>query len=95
MTPVRSHRVSVLGREFQVRSPDLPERVSEIEDFVNARLAAVSAAVTAVDAQTVASLALLNLAGDYLTLVEDYERQRRDDTERLNRVISRVDSEIP
>jgi len=95
MSQLRSHRVAVLGREFQVRSPALPEKVSEIEEFVNARLVVVSEAVAGVDAQAVASLALLNLAGDYLMLVEEYERQRRDDSERLNRMIIRMDCEIP
>ncbi len=95
MTQIRSHRVAVLGREFQVRSPALPEKVAEIEEFVNARLSAVSAAVAGVDSQAVASLALLNLAGDYLMLVEEHERQRRDHSERLNRMISRMGSEVP
>jgi cell division protein ZapA (FtsZ GTPase activity inhibitor) len=94
MTQVRSHRVSVLGREFQVKSPDMPEKVAEIEKFVNARLAVVSAAVAGVDLQAVVSLALLNLAGDYLTLVEEYESLQRADSERLNRIINRMDSEV-
>ncbi len=94
MSQVRSHRVAVLGREFQVRSPAMPEKVSEIEAFVNARLAQVSAAVAGVDSQAVASLALLNLAGDYLMLVEEYELQRRDDSKRLTRLIKRMDGEI-
>jgi cell division protein ZapA (FtsZ GTPase activity inhibitor) len=79
---------------FWVKSPALPEKVAEIEEFVSARLAAVSASVATVDLQSVVSLALLNLAGDYLTLVEECERLRRDDSDRLNRMINRMDAEI-
>lgn len=93
MSGIWTHRVTVLGREFQVKSPVPPEKVSEIERFVNDRLYEVASRVADADAQAVASLAMLNLAGDYLTLLEE-SKQRTAGTERLKNLIRRVDGGI-
>lgn len=94
MPGIWSHRVTVLGREFQVRSPIPPEKVSEIEQFVNARLNEVASKVTDADSQAVASLAILNLAGDYLSLLEESEQRKKQGEERIKGLIRQVEQEI-
>jgi cell division protein ZapA len=86
-----SHRVTILGREYQVKSPVLPEKVGEIEQYVNERLAAVSSAVAVGDIQATLSLAMLNLAGEYLSVVEELHSVHSDQTSRLDRLVRRVD----
>lgn len=93
MSGIWSHRVTILGREFQVKSPVPPEKVTEIEQFVNDRLYDVAAKVTDADAQAVASLAMLNLAGDYLRLLEE-SKQQMHGAERLKDLIQRVERGI-
>ena len=94
MAEIRSHRVTVLGREFQVKSPASPERVGEVERLVNARLADVAPMVTGGDTVTVASLALLNLAEEYLALSEERDRLCSQGSEQLSRLIRLVDGEL-
>lgn len=93
MSGIWSHRVTILGREFQVRSPIPPEKVTEIEQFVNDRLYEVAAKVADADPQAVASLAMLNLAGDYLRLLEE-SKQQAHGAERLRNLIRQVDRGI-
>ena len=91
MTQINSHRVTILGREFQVRSQATPERVSEIEQFVKDRLETVQSALPLGDVQSVVSLALLNLAGEYLSLQEECSGRDMGIDQRLSNLISKVD----
>jgi cell division protein ZapA (FtsZ GTPase activity inhibitor) len=91
MNRIHSHRVSILGREYQVKSPVSPEKVSEIEQFVNERLEVVSSAVAVGDVQAAVSLAMLNLAGEYLTVLEELRAVRNEHANRLDCLVRRVD----
>jgi cell division protein ZapA len=91
MTQTNSHRVIILGREFQVRSHATPERVAEIEQFVKDRLEAIQTALPLGDVQSVVSLALLNLAGEYLSLQDECSGRDIESVQRLTNLISRVD----
>lgn len=92
MTQISSHRVTILGREFQVRSQATPERVAEIEQFVKDRLETVQTALPLGDVQSVVSLALLNLAGEYLSLQDECSGKDMESVQRLSNLISRVDN---
>lgn len=87
-----SHRVTILGRDFQVRSQATPERVFEIEQFVKNRIEAVQSALPLGDVQSVVSLALLNLAGEYLSLQDECSGSSSDSARRLSSLINRVDA---
>ncbi|GAM10081.1 cell division protein ZapA [Geobacter sp. OR-1] len=91
MSQVLSHRVTIMGREFVVKSPASPEKVAEIEQFLNARLNGVAKGVAVGDIQAVVSLALLNLAGEYLSLKDDWSRREQESSERLAGLIRRMD----
>jgi len=91
MAQINSHRVSILGREFQVRSQATTERVAEIEQFVKDRLETVQTALPLGDVQSVVSLALLNLAGEYLSLQDECSGRDKESVQRLSNLISRVD----
>lgn len=64
----KSHAVTVLGRALSVKSSAPPERVQEIESFVNSRLQEIGGALKSGDAQLVLMLALLNTAEELLEI---------------------------
>ncbi len=84
------HRIRVLGRELQVRNSALPEKVRDIEAFVNAKLGEV-ASIKGNDPQLVAILTLMNIAEEYLSLVKEHEGARRHEAERLNMLLQKLD----
>jgi len=92
MGQIFSHRVNILGREFVVKSPASPEKVNEIEQFLHARLDVVARAVAVGDSQAAVSLALLNLAGEYMLLQDELSLKKSEGSERLESLISRMDA---
>jgi cell division protein ZapA len=85
------HRIRVLGRDLQVRSSAPPERVRDIEVFVNGKLAEVAASIKGSDQQLVAILALLNIAEEYLSLIRESEASRQHEAERFNLLLQKLD----
>lgn len=88
------HRISVLGRELQVRSSALPETVREIESFVNGKLSEVSASMVGGDTQVVAILTLMTLAEAYLTLRKEHEAAQLHGAEKIGRMIRKLDASL-
>lgn len=86
---MKSHLVTVLGREIPVRTSAPEEEVRRIESFVNTKIAEIEPLVRGGDPHAVAILALLNLAESYLLL----EGKVSDSgiNQRLNRLLDRLD----
>ena len=91
---ISSHRICILGRELQVRSSAAPEAVSEVELFVNAKLAEVSVAVQSADTQLVAILALMNIAEDYLAAVRERDSLRSEGESAVRRLLGRIEKDL-
>lgn len=70
-----SHAVTVLGREFSVRSSAPEEKVMAVEAFVNGKLQEIGSTLKNGDAQLVLTLALLNTTEELLEL---RSRQEQD-----------------
>lgn len=64
----KSHRLSILGREIQVKSSASAESVREIETYLNERAAEVAVSLPNADQQLVSLLVLLNITESYLAL---------------------------
>lgn len=64
----KSHRISILGREIQVKSSASAESVREIETYLNERAAEVAVSLPNADQQLVSLLILLNITESYLAL---------------------------
>ena len=88
------HRISVLGRELQVRSTTTRESVLEAEAYVNERVTEVASAVTGGDSQVVAILALMTLAEEHLSSVRKQESNRRVDAERFGRLLDKLERAV-
>lgn len=89
-----SHRVRVLGREFQVRTTATAETVREIETFVNERIKEVSASSNTTDTHIVAILALMNIAESYLTLVRENDACKDEGSRRISRILGELERNL-
>ncbi len=89
-----SHRVRVLGRELQVRSEASAASVREVESFVNKKLDEVAASVKTNDAQIIAILALMNIAESYLALARENEMYRQEGSERISRLLYKLEKNL-
>lgn len=87
----RSHSVTVLGREISVKSSAPPEKVRNIEEFVNTRTLEIGAALKSSDAQLVLTLALLNISEELLELKKRREEDASLET-RLRGVLEKLES---
>lgn len=63
----QTHLVTILGREIPVKSSAPEAAVREVETFVNQRINEITTKLAAADPQLVVTLALLNLAEQYLS----------------------------
>ncbi len=88
------HRIKVLGRELKVRSSALPEKVQDIEMFVNGKLAEVAASIKGSDPQLVAILTLMNIAEEYLSLVKGQEGARQHEIEKVKVLLQKLDDNL-
>lgn len=89
------HTIRILGRELQVRSSASPESVREIEAFVNGKVAEIGSYVSGGDSHTIAVLALMNIAEEYLTLLKERGKSAPGLDERIRGLIKRIDSASP
>lgn len=64
-------QVTILGQQYTVKSEASPDEVAKVVDFVNEKIAEVTATGRVADSLNVAVLALLNLAGMFLRLQEE------------------------
>jgi cell division protein ZapA len=89
-----SHRVRVLGREFQVRSTAPADTVREVETFVNEKLKEVAASINTADSQIIAILALMNIAESYLALVRENDARSKEGNRRISRILGEMESNL-
>lgn len=64
----KSHRISILGREIQVKSSASADSVREIEAYLNERATEVAVSLPNADQQLVSLLVLLNITESYIAL---------------------------
>ncbi len=88
-----SVQIKILGREYSLRSQQTPDQVQRVADFVESRLTTMATA-RAVDTRDLTVLTLLNLAGEYLQLLDENDRQKQQQQQldtRLEQLILQLD----
>ncbi len=85
-----SIRVTILGREYTLRSQGERDQIDRVVNFVETRLAEMES-VKSVDTRDVTVLTLLNLAGQYLQLLDKQNEQGSDHEQRLNQLVSKLE----
>lgn len=89
----KPHLVTVLGREIPVRSVASEEKVREVEAFVNGRIELIRQRLTTADPQLIVSLAMLNLAEEFLTLQANQVGTSKLEN-RLSNILDRLDQAL-
>ena len=88
-----SIRVSILGREYTLRSQGSSEEIERVVSFVESRLSKMQA-VKSVDTRDVTVLTLLNVAGQYLQLLDQQKETDNQQDKRLNALICKLEQVI-
>lgn len=90
-----SHNVQIelLGRKYTLRSQESEEQVHRVVRFVESKLAEISDG-KAVDTRDLAALTLLNLAGQYLQLVDEQQHGTKNHDEQLHSIVTRLEREL-
>lgn len=86
-----THLVTLLGREFPVRSSASADKVKSVELLVNRRLNEIGSAMKSSDANLIMMLALLNIAEEMLDFREKAELNSNVGAS-LQRLINKLES---
>ncbi|TNF22362.1 MAG: cell division protein ZapA [Deltaproteobacteria bacterium] len=85
-----AHEITLMGREFRIRSDDDPAHVQALADYVNAKIDELSGGQGHVASQQVLLMTTLNLADELFKIRAEHERltERIRSTSRtlLNRI---------
>ena len=80
--------IKIQGREYSLRSQESAEQAQRVVDFVEKKLLE-TAAGKSVDTRDLIVLTLLNLAGQYLSLLEQ-QQGVADYSSRLEKIVERL-----
>lgn len=86
--------VKILGKAFQVKSQYDEEFTTETANLVNNRMKELIGKAKNFSTETVAILAAMNIAGDYLRLVQAEEVRKQQIKDRLDHISEVVDEKI-
>ncbi len=90
-------RVEILGREYTLKTDEGEEKVKKIAELVNEKLKKISESSKNVNTFNVAILAALDIASDYMAVLEgqsDLSRRFEDIQVKSGRLIDVIDSKI-
>lgn len=88
-------QVTILGQQYTVRSDAPAGQVRQVAEFVNGKIAEVAASSRVVDTLDSVVLAMLNLAGAHLALLEQGASLDGDLDRRLERLVARIERVLP
>ncbi len=86
-------QVRIQGRDYTLRSQQSQEQVQMVADFVEQKLDEMAAG-RSVDTRDLTVLTLLNLAGQYLQLLDERDQQSGALESRLAELVSRVEQVV-
>lgn len=69
-----AHEITLMGREFRIRTEDDPEHVQALAEYVNAKIEALTGGMGNVASQQVLLMASLNLADELFKIRAEHER---------------------
>lgn len=85
-------QINILGRDYSLRSQGSEDQVQRVVEFIETRLAE-TASGRSVDTRDLTVLTLLNLAGQYLQLM-DQEKQGGQQDLRLQQLVESLERAV-
>ena len=85
-------QINVLGRDYSLRSQGSEDQVQRVVEFIEAKLAE-TASGRSVDTRDLTVLTLLNLAGQYLQLLDE-EKQGGQEDLRLQQLVESLERAV-
>ncbi len=86
-------QISILGREYSFRSQESEDQVQRVVRFVEEKLAEMGSG-TSVDTRDLTVLTLLNLAGQYLQLLDQKEQGSESQDRRLRLLVEHLERAV-
>jgi cell division protein ZapA (FtsZ GTPase activity inhibitor) len=86
-------KVTILGREYKLRSQESETQIQRVVDFIEEKLAE-TASSRSVDTRDLTVLTLLNLAGQYLQLSDQQTQGGVQQEMRLQRLIDSLERAV-
>jgi cell division protein ZapA len=83
-------KVTILGREYKLRSQESEAQIQRVVDFIEEKLAE-TASSQSVDTRDLIVLTLLNLAGQYLQLSDQQTQGGTQQEKRLQQLIESLE----
>jgi len=85
-------QINILGRDYSLRSQGSEDQVQRVVEFIEAKLAE-TASGRSVDTRDLTVLTLLNLAGQYLQLLDE-EKQGGQEDLRLQQLVESLERAV-
>ena len=86
-------KINILGREYNLRSQESEQQVHRVVHFIEEKLAE-TAAGKSVDTRDLTILTLLNLAGQYLQLLEQQNQGGECSDNRLQQLVENLERAV-
>ena len=86
-------QINILGREYSLRSQESVDQVHRVVRFVEEKLAE-TASGKSVDTRDLTVLTLLNIAGQYLQLLEQQNRGGEYSDNRLQQLVENLERAV-
>ena len=86
-------QITILGREYSLRSQESQGQIQRVVDFIEEKLAE-TASGQSVDTRDLTVLTLLNLAGQYLQLFDQQGQGVEQQEERLQQLVESLERAV-
>lgn len=86
-------QINILGREYSLRSQESVDQVHRVVGFIEERLAE-TASGRSVDTRDLTVLTLLNLAGQYLQLLDQQNQGKETSDNRLQQLVEYLERAV-
>ncbi|MBU0516094.1 MAG: cell division protein ZapA [Proteobacteria bacterium] len=88
-------KIEILGQAHTIRTDEAEERVLEVVDYLNTKIAEVSAATRTTAKLNVAILAALNITHEYLLVREERDQLLKGVQERSRKLLAKLERDVP
>ncbi len=88
-------KIEILGQTHTIRTDEAEKRVLEVVEYLNGKIAEVSATTRTTAKLNVAILAALNITHEYLLVREERDELLKGVQEKGRKLLAKLEQEIP